>query len=123
MQWAAIPTLNVNRFDDQANQCHDFFALQGYKKVAKVLSGKDGNRTALGAGFCNNVNTDVKRSRNGTTGLDPRLAPSSYNGCHTTDGAHVTGGAPSPGLTAFDRAVFVSAAAWTCFENQFIDLV
>ncbi|KAF2787954.1 hypothetical protein K505DRAFT_379238 [Melanomma pulvis-pyrius CBS 109.77] len=106
VQWAAIPTLDVNRFDDQANQCHDFFSLQGYKKVAKVLSGKDGNQTALGARFCSNVNTDVKRSRNGTTGLNPSLAPSSTGDCQITGGAHVTSSASSSSLTTFDRAGF-----------------
>jgi hypothetical protein len=108
MQIAAVPTLDVNRFDSQADQCFDFFSKQGYKKVANVLEGNIGNRTMFAAGFCGYVDKEAIKRGTGTAtkGLEPSLKPVAAGQCYNHN-AEVTSGTPRYGLTTLDLAVFV----------------
>lgn len=111
-QLAAQPTLDVNGFDYLADSCHEYLDLQGYKKAAEALSGSQGNKTILGAGFCRSINAQLKSGSfgNGTKGLEELLKPSPYTQCtaeHKSTSA--TGIAPrTRGLTNLDRVLFVS---------------
>lgn len=52
-QYAILPILDSDGFDDQANSCRDFFDKGGYSNIASVL--RD-NSSAPGARFCADMN-------------------------------------------------------------------
>lgn len=135
--WAAVPTLAADALDNAANECHDFFSLQGYKKGASVLSGeKKGDlNITLGDGFCAAVDQELKkgasasanasasgnstaipsatRTQTGTRGLAATLQPTQPLDCKAVASSNnqpTTGaGVRVATFTGFDRAILVSA--------------
>ncbi|KAF1951509.1 hypothetical protein CC80DRAFT_597243 [Byssothecium circinans] len=105
-QQVAIPARSTAIFDNAAGACRDFFSMQGYSKLAGALNGKDGrNGTKIGAGFCANVNKDLKRAVEATatatatptlgfisnSGLPYMLNPTPVEGCLLMDTSASTG--------------------------------
>ncbi|KAF2267164.1 hypothetical protein CC78DRAFT_541836 [Lojkania enalia] len=107
-----FPTLARTGFDNAASACFDYFRIQGYENVAKALSGTTGNKTVLGAGFCKNIDLDLKKKSNFSTavGLAPTGASQAHHICASLlDFDNPTGGSRGLTLRAFDRAVFFTA--------------
>ncbi|KAH7130144.1 hypothetical protein B0J11DRAFT_602367 [Dendryphion nanum] len=111
---AVEPTaLAISNFDSPANTCHEYIEALGYSNAAKALSGRMGNLTVLGAGFCANVDEDVKRSRNGSQGLDPTKPITMMGPCEAISPSPSRGSSTSRAamLNTFDHAVLLTVPA------------
>jgi hypothetical protein len=106
----ATAMFDLSRFDDQVNSCQQYFSTQGYKGIANGLDGLQGSTPVLGAGFCKNLDADVKSKTNGTVGLFPQLTTEWQKRCPGNVPAHkVSSEAKDLVPTRFNRGVLVSA--------------
>ncbi|KAF2684155.1 hypothetical protein K458DRAFT_431736 [Lentithecium fluviatile CBS 122367] len=107
MTKTATATFAAQIFDIPANVCRDYFRRQGYEALNKALDGTQGNSTVLGAGFCQNLDSEVRNQGNRSVGLKPALETVWVKSCAAfpTSKAQAASGATGLALTRFDRYV------------------
>lgn len=109
-QLAEPTVLAKDAFDDPATSCYNYLVALGHEKAAEAISGRSGNRTVIGAGFCGRLDDEAKRSWNGSSGLAVTMGVGTQGACEAIQTQAATGGASGRRLRAstFDRVVAVS---------------
>lgn len=120
-QQVAYPSvLAKDIFDYHAGTCHNYLGALGYSNAANAMSGRsaNGNKTVLGAGFCDRIDDEEKKARNGSIGLSPTMGIKTLGACSAipTATARASRGGASGRFSALqtvDHNMLVSTASYS----------